>query len=96
MGVRVTLNCQIKPDQFRSLLPFLEENLPNVRSFKGCMKVNVLFDKENTEMLLDEEWIEIENHQSYIKHIEGNGVLARLGAFMVSPPQIKYFEMIEI
>ena len=96
MGVRVTLNCKVKPGQFNSLLPFLEENLPNVRGFQGNTKVKVLFDEENSEMLLDEDWLSIESHKAYINFISKNGVLKALGEFLAAPPQIKYFKAIEI
>lgn len=96
MSIRVTLNCQIKPDQFQELLPFLEANLPNVRGFNGNMRVSVLFNRENSEMLLDEEWLSVENHQAYLKFIEENGVLGKLGNFLDSPPQIRYFKKFEI
>lgn len=96
MSVRVTLNCQVKSGQFESLFPFLEENLPNVRGFRGCMKVSVLYDDVNNEMLLDEEWLDVECHQQYLAFIQGNGVLAKLGAFLVSPPDIKYFGKMEV
>lgn len=96
MSVRVTLNCQIKPGEFQVLLPFLEKNLPNVRGFKGNMKVSVLLDKKNNEMLLDEEWLSVENHRSYLKFIEENGVLDKLSSFLNAQPIIKYFEKIEV
>lgn len=96
MSVRVTLNCKIKPGQFESLLPFLKENLPNVRGFRGNTRVKVLFDESNNEMLLDEEWLSVEEHKAYMGFIEGNGVLATLGGFLAAPPQIKYFRSIEI
>ena len=96
MGVRVTLNCQVKPGHFKSLLPFLEENLPNVRGFHGNMRVKVLFDEENSEMLLDEEWLSVEDHKAYIGFISKNGILDALGEFLCAPPEIKYFKPVEI
>jgi quinol monooxygenase YgiN len=96
MSIRVTLNCQVKTDQFNTLLPFLEENLPNVRGFCGNTKVNVLFDETNNEMLLDEEWLSVERHQDYLKFISENGVLDALGEFLIGPPQIKYFTLVDI
>ncbi len=96
MSVRVTLNCQVKPLQYPALTPFLEDNLPNVRGFNGNMQVSVLFDEQNSEMLLDEEWLSVEHHQDYLKHIDNNGVLEKLSAFFVEPPSIKYFEKVEI
>lgn len=75
MKVRVTLNCQVKPGNIDVLIPFLERNLPYVRKFNGCMSVSVYLDRENSEMLLEEEWLNIEQHQAYIKSIESNGIL---------------------
>lgn len=96
MSVRVTLNCQVKSDQFQALLLFLEDNLPNVRGFKGNTQVSVLFDEKNNEMLLDEEWLTVENHQEYLKFISENGVLEELSSFLSAPPIIKYFDKVEI
>jgi len=96
MSVQVTLNCQVKPDQFERMMPFLEENLPNVRSFEGNLEVNVLYDKANNEILLDEEWTSVESHQAYLGFIDANGVLASLAAFLRQPPEIKYFKRVEI
>ncbi|KGJ93751.1 putative quinol monooxygenase [Colwellia psychrerythraea] len=96
MSVRVTLNCQIKPKQLEVLLPFLEKNLPKVRGFNGCMNVTVYFDKDSSEMLLEEEWRSIEYHQTYIKHIDNNGILGDLAAFLASAPVIKYLQKAEI
>ena len=91
MTVKVTLNCQLKRDLFEVLLPFLEKNLPTVRGFNGCVSVNVYFDSERAEMLLEEEWVSVEAHQSYLKFIEGNGVLGELASHLSAAPTIKYF-----
>jgi quinol monooxygenase YgiN len=96
MSFRVTLNCQLKPNQYDQLLPFLEENLPNVRGFSGCMKVAVYIDEEQSEMLLEEEWLSVEKHQNYLGFIENNGVLKKLSAFLRQPPQIRYFRKVEV
>jgi quinol monooxygenase YgiN len=90
--MRVTLNCKVKANGIELLIPFLEKNLPNVRSFEGCMSVTVYFDRPNSEMLIEEEWFSINKHQAYIQHIENNGVLSELASFFESAPVIKYFE----
>ncbi len=96
MSVQVTLNCPLKANSFQELKLFLETNLPNVRGFKGNLRVSVLFDETNNEMLLDEEWLSVESHQTYLKFIEDNGVLAQLASFLSEPPQIKYFQRVEL
>ncbi|MGH1484915.1 MAG: antibiotic biosynthesis monooxygenase [Cellvibrionaceae bacterium] len=92
MSIRVTLNCSLKAEKTTALLSFLKENLPNVRSFDGCLYVDVLFDIDQKEMLLEEQWESIQYHQHYIEFISKNGVLSELSDFFKAPPQIKYFE----
>lgn len=96
MSIRVTLNCQVKPEQFNALLLFLEANLPNVRGFKGNRRVSVFYDDGHHEMLLDEEWLSEEDHKAYLDFIQGNGVLQQLGGFLTAPPDIKYFEQLDL
>lgn len=96
MSVRVTLNCQVKTDQFETLFPFLEDNLPVVRGFKGCIQVRVFFDALSNEMLLEEEWLSQDHHQAYLRFIDANGVLAQLASFLEQPPTIKYFNHVEV
>ena len=96
MRVYVTLNCQVKQGQFENMLPFLQANLPNVRGFKGNLRVSVRYDESNSELLLDEEWLSKADHQDYLAFIERNGVLGQLAAFLTAPPKIKYFHNIDI
>lgn len=96
MSIRVTLNCQLKPGQIEILKLFLEKNLPNVRGFTGCRCVTVYFDKDDGEMLLEEEWEGVVQHQEYMKYIADKGTLEKLGSFFESPPTVKYFVKEEI
>ena len=96
MSYRVMLESKIKLELKKPLFIFLEENLPNVRSFKGCMNVTVLFDEQTGDMLFDEEWKSKEHHQAYLAFIQDNGVLADLAAFLKGSPKISYFTKVEI
>ncbi|MES9944542.1 MAG: antibiotic biosynthesis monooxygenase [Candidatus Thiodiazotropha sp.] len=96
MTYRVILESTAKAETIDSLFPFLDENLPNVRSFKGCLNVTILFDKDTNQMVFDEEWKSKEDHQAYIAFIESNGVLADLADFLQGPPKISYYERLSI
>ena len=96
MTYRVILESTANAETVDSLFPFLEDNLPNVRSFKGCLNVTVLFDKDTNKMIFDEEWKSREDHQAYIAFIESNGVLADLAVFLQGPPRISYYEKLNI
>ncbi|ESA37007.1 antibiotic biosynthesis monooxygenase [Leptolyngbya sp. Heron Island J] len=77
-------------------MSFLAENLPNVRGFSGCQQVIVYLDPENRTMIFDEEWLSIEHHRKYINAISENGVLKELATFLEAPPEIKYFDQVEL
>ncbi|OUS03816.1 antibiotic biosynthesis monooxygenase [Gammaproteobacteria bacterium 42_54_T18] len=96
MSIKVTLNCKVQEDQFGTLLPFLNDNLARVRGFAGCRQVNVFFDREKDELLLDEMWVSAEHHQQYIEFISANGVMGGLASFLQGPPDIKYFDVVDV
>ena len=91
MSIRVTLNCTVRVKTKSSLLVFLEDNLPNVRGFKGCLHLDVFFDESGQEMLLEERWLSKKHHLEYIEFIKNNGILNDLSIFLENLPQIKYF-----
>ncbi|KZN67476.1 hypothetical protein [Pseudoalteromonas luteoviolacea] len=91
MPVRVQIACSLKPSNYLALKAFLEENLPNVRGFEGCERVNILFDETQSQMLIDEDWQSINTHQNYMMFISNNGVLETLKAYFSEPPKISYF-----
>ena len=96
MSYRVLLSSVVKKDAVENLFPFLVANLPNVRGFKGCLNVTVLFDEATRKMVFDEEWISVEAHKNYIEFISNNGVLADLAGFIEAPPAIEYYKRVEI
>jgi quinol monooxygenase YgiN len=96
MGKKVVIESTIKAGVLDSLLTFLEVNLPSVRGFKGCLKVSVYLDKESGDMIFDEEWLSVEDHQKYISAIANNGVMDELVSYLESPPVIKYLDAMEI
>ena len=88
--VRVLLESTIKAGQSTSAISFIQQNLPNVRSFEGCLQINILFDKDQRTMLFDEIWSSPEHHQRYIESISKSGVMTTLVGFLEAPPSVKY------
>lgn len=96
MNKKVIIESKIKSGSIDSLMSFLKENLPNVRDFSGCQNVTIYFDPNNQQMIFDEEWVSVEHHQKYISAISASGVLSELATFLEAPPDIKYFDRIEL
>ncbi len=96
MTVSVILDSRVKTEKIAELLPFLEQNLPNVRGFQGCVQVRVLLNQDNGDFILYEDWESIKTHQAYIQFISANGVMESLVAFLEHPPQVKYLNKLPI
>jgi len=94
MSLRVCLHCPLNTQKTSELMQFLKDNLPAVRSFEGCLGVDVYFSLNKEEMLLEEQWETKEYHQRYIDFIANNGVLGKLRAYLLEDPDIKYFEKV--
>ena len=92
MSYRVFLESTVKTQSQKYLFKFLEENLPNVRSFKGCLNVSVLFDRKNNKMVFDEEWQSVDDHHQYVDFITSNGVYDALIKFLEGEPKISYYQ----
>jgi quinol monooxygenase YgiN len=96
MRKRVVIESTIKDGAMNRLLPFLKDNLPNVRGFAGCLNVTVFLGEESRKMVLSEDWLSVEDHQRYINAISENGVMGELVAFFESAPEIKYFDRLDL
>jgi quinol monooxygenase YgiN len=96
MSYRVLLESKAKTSSKDSLFAFLENNLPIVRSFKGCLNVAILYDEETNLLLFDEEWLSKEDHQAYLAFIKRNGVMTKLADLLVGPPTINYYKRVII
>lgn len=88
--MRVILESQVVPGKSEAIMPFLEKNLPNVRGFKGCQRVDVLFNAETGVMMFDEDWLSIEDHRAYIDFISRSGVMEQLVSYLERPPKVTY------
>lgn len=95
-SVTVLLEAKVKPETKKEFLKFLDENLPNVRGFKGARNVTILHNETTMTLAIYEEWQSKDHHQNYIKFITENGVMAKLASFLDTPPSVKYFNKLKI
>ena len=91
MSTMVVLESATDPAKLDGFMPFLEQNLPNVRGFDGCLSVSILHNQETNGFLIYEEWKSEEHHKAYIDAITQSGVLQQLASFLTHAPSIKYF-----
>ncbi|MEJ2116959.1 MAG: antibiotic biosynthesis monooxygenase [Alphaproteobacteria bacterium] len=91
MSIWVTIEAKVGEGRYEELVPFLQKNLPNTRSFSGSLGVSLFYDQETRNFLISEEWLSREHHQNYIKFVTDNGALSQLASYLEGPPVIKYY-----
>ena len=96
MSIWVTLDMTVQTGRFGELQEFLKDKLPAVRGFDGALSVTLFHDEESGNLRIIEEWRSKNDHGAYIASIQQNGVMAALVGFMVSPPEVNYFERLEL
>jgi len=96
MSIVVNLQSKAKLETIAALLSFIEEKLPAVRGFSGCMHVSICLNKDSGDLLFSEKWSSKEAHESYLLSIQNNGVMPQLIGYLSVPPTIAYFEKLDI
>ena len=96
MKKKVILEFKVNSEKIKELMNFLENNLENVRSFKGCSLVKVYYNADDSKMIFDETWKTTAHHKEYLNFITENGIMEKLLSFTVSTPEIKYFDIVNL
>ncbi|PHR74350.1 MAG: antibiotic biosynthesis monooxygenase [Arcobacter sp.] len=96
MSIKVVLNLNVESSLKKEFLLFLDENLPNVRSFNGCKHIKVYFNEDSLTMAIDEFWENKEKHQQYIEFIKQNGLMQKLQSYLSKDLELSYFDILDI
>jgi quinol monooxygenase YgiN len=93
-GVLVTVTWRIKPELADTCIETLRGMFPTTRLKKGFRNIRLLrSDIDASELILVQEWDEVQNHQDYMRFRTETGEIAKLMAMTVSPPQIGYWSL---
>ncbi|WP_250657892.1 putative quinol monooxygenase [Alkalimarinus coralli] len=96
MSIVVNLQSKAKPETTTKLISFIEEKLPAVRGFSGCMQVSICLNRDSGDLLFYEKWSSKEAHEKYLLNIQNNGVMAQLMSYLSDPPTVNYYESLDI
>ena len=97
MSVTVILEMDITPGTADQVLHFLQQILPDTRSFSGCLNLDVRQNQEDpNNLLFIESWRSRSDYEKYLAWRTETGTMKTLGAFMNGPPSIRYFDNLEI
>jgi quinol monooxygenase YgiN len=96
MSVTVLFDAQVKPEAVEQMKATLKAILPETRSYKGCLGIDIFCNLEDgNNLVFHERWESRQHHAKYVAWRTETGVMAKLGAALVAPPRIRYFERVD-
>lgn len=97
MSVTVILEMNAKPGAVEQLLAFMKEILPGTRSFKGCHGIEVRQNQEDPcHLVFLESWVSRGDYDKYRAWRRETGTMETLGNFMAGPPNVRYFDQVDV
>jgi quinol monooxygenase YgiN len=97
MSVLLIAEVKVKTETKEELKAFLNEILPDTRSFEGNEGIDVYFDIEETDvMVLVEKWQSSENYNKYHDWRVSTGVIDKLRTFLVGKPSRRFLELADV
>lgn len=92
MTVLVTLEAEVKSEHVGGVPGLLRELLPSTRGFAGCGVVKCYMSQDNRKLFLVEDWDSKEAHEKYIAWRVTTDHGKQLLAMFAGPPDIRYFD----
>jgi quinol monooxygenase YgiN len=93
--VAISIICELpaKPDSVDALRTFLQEVLPDTRSYPGCIEMRVVQEQNTPErFVIIERWATKEDHLSYLQWRGGRNEIKPAYQWLTSEPRIDYFD----
>ena len=96
MSTVVLLEIQVRPEAVDEMKSFLKDILPDTRSYEGCQGIDVYDNLDDAEnIVVYERWDSRPHYEKYLAWRTETGVVDQLGAMLVAPPSIRYFERLD-
>ena len=93
MRVVLLLELQVKPETVNAVRGMLIENLPDTRGHDGCQGLDVYDNMDETgNLVIYERWRSRPQYEKYLAEPIETEAMDRLGAWVKTPPGIRYFE----
>ena len=97
MSVVVLLELQVKPEAVNEVKTFLQQVLPDTRSYAGCQGIDIYGNADDpSNLVFYERWDSRDHYQKYLSWRTETGVLDQLSAKLTAPPKIRYYERVDV
>jgi quinol monooxygenase YgiN len=96
MSVIVLFDARVKPEAVDEVKATLKKILPETRAYAGCQGMDIYGNLEDgNNLVFHEHWDSREAHAKYVAWRTETGFMEKLGAALVAPPTIRYFERVD-
>ena len=97
MSVVVLLDFRVHPDKVEETKTFLGQILPETRAYPGCNGIDVYNNGDDpTNFVFHERWQSREHYKKYFAWRTGNGSMEEFGKKLIGPPNVRYFERVDV
>lgn len=97
MSVVVLLEMQVKPEAVNEVKAALKDILPDTRSYAGCQGIDIYSNLDNGgNLVFYERWDSRDHYQKYLNWRTETGVLSQLVSKLAGPPNIRYFDRVDV
>jgi quinol monooxygenase YgiN len=97
MQATVILRVKTKPDNINEFKEFIAKCLPETRLCKGCINIDIYEEcSQNGYFVFYENWDSFASYEAYLSYRTEQGVMDKLSAFLSAPPEIVYYNRVDI
>jgi quinol monooxygenase YgiN len=97
MSVVVLLEMQVKPEAVNEVKALLKQLLPDTRAYAGCQGIDIYGNLDDAgNLVFYERWDSRDHYQKYLAWRTETGVVDQLTAKLTGPPNIRYFERVDV
>jgi quinol monooxygenase YgiN len=97
MSVVVLLEIQVKPEAVNEVKALLKQILPDTRAYAGCQGIDIYGNLDDTgNLVFYERWESRPHYQKYLAWRTETGAVEKLSAKLTGPPNIRYYERVDV
>ncbi|PKH52468.1 antibiotic biosynthesis monooxygenase [Tenacibaculum sp. Bg11-29] len=92
----IILEVKVKEEKINELQNLLSEYLPETRKYKGFIDIKIHKNLADNTFVFYEEWETTQDYEAYLKWRTDTGVMDALGNTFSSPPNIRYWNTLNL
>jgi len=92
----IILEAKVKEEKVNEFQNLLSKFLPETRKYKGFIDIKIHKNLTDNTFVLYEEWETTQHYEAYLKWRTDTGVMDILGNTFASPPNIRYWNTLNL